>query len=124
MSNRTIWISSYCLDQKFKYLFLMLKKWIMFNSTFCVQLKVNYWLSEEVGGSPRLGRLPLKMFRMQTCSSTHASTLQVQYIGFSCFLLNNPQPRNMLPCSLSMQVMRDFSGLSHFNFNLCKFFLQ
>ena len=67
--------------------FLMHKKWIMFNSTFCVQLKVNYWLSEEVGGSPRLGRLALKMFRMQTCSSTLASMLQVQYIGFSCFFI-------------------------------------
>ena len=87
MFNRIIWTWSFYHNQKFRSLFLMLKKWIMFNSTFCVQLKVNYWLSEEVGGSPRLGRLALKMFRMQTCSSTHASMLQVQYIGFSCFFI-------------------------------------
>ena len=92
MFNRIIWTWSFYHNQNFRSLFLMLRKWIMFNSTFCVQLKVNYWLSEEVGGSPRLGRLALKMFQMQTCSSTHASMLQVQYIGFSCFsLLNNPQ---------------------------------
>ena len=87
MFNRIIWTWSFYHNQKFRSLFLMLKKWIMFNSTFCVQLKVNYWLSEEVGGSPRLGRLALKMFRMQTCSSTLASMLQVQYIGFSCFFI-------------------------------------
>ena len=82
MFNRIIWIWSFYHNQNFRSLFLMLRKWIMFNSTFCVQLKVNYWLSEDVGGSPRLGILALKMFRMQTCSSTLASMLQVQYIGF------------------------------------------
>ena len=119
MFNRIIWTWSFYYNQNFRSLFLMLKKWIMFNSTFCVQLKVNYWLSEEVGGSPRLGRLALKMFRMQTCSSTLASMLQVQYIGFSCFFIFIKQSSTCfhVHCSLSMQVMRNISAVSNFNLN-------